>query len=139
MKRKNKRNEPLFYSNKEICKLLNIKPHILDYWEKRIPEIKSHKIGKRKFFKKEDLEILFKIKKLLDEGYTLEGVRKKLFLPKGDTKIKKQERASPSLFPELSIPSLSKDLTEPSSSKSENLKRILKEVLEELKKIYKSL
>lgn len=138
MKRKDKKDAPLFYSLKETCRLLNIKPHILDYWEKRIPEIKPHKIGKRKFFKKEDLEILFKIKKLLEEGYTLEGIRKKLF-SKDEAKIKKQERASPSLFPDLSPPPPSKIIPEYTLNRSENLKKILKEVLEELKEIYKSL
>lgn len=137
MKRKDKKNAPLFYSLKETCRILNIKPYILDYWKKRIPEIKTHKIGKRKFFKKEDLEILFKIKKLLDEGYTIEGIRKKLFFSKEDTK--KKERASPSLFPEISPPLPSKTIAKNILNRSDNLQRLLKEVLKELKEIYKLL
>ncbi len=138
MKGKNKKDEPLYLSQKEVCKLLNIKPHILDYWEKRIPEIKPHKIGKRKFFKKEDLEILFQIKNLLEEGYTLEGIRKKLFPSLKEAKIKKGERVSHALFPELMLSS-SLELSESQSFKKENLKKLLKEVLENLKEIYKSL
>lgn len=138
MKGINKKNVPLYYSLREVCKLLNIKPHNLEYWERRIPEIKSHKIGKRKFYKKEELEILLQVKKLLEEGYTLEGVRKKLFSLK-DRQIKKKERAGPGLFPELVAPSSSLSFPESSFNKRENLKKILKEVLEELKEIYKIL
>ncbi|MGB9761794.1 MAG: MerR family transcriptional regulator [Caldimicrobium sp.] len=139
MKGKNKKDEPLYFSLKEVCKLLNIKPHILDYWEKRIPEIKPHKIGKRKFFKKENLEMLFQIKNLLEEGYTLEGIRKKLFPSPKEAKIKKRERASPALFPELTLPPSYSYLSESQPLKKENLKKLLKEVLEDLKEIYKSL
>ncbi|MFN3504710.1 MAG: MerR family transcriptional regulator, partial [Caldimicrobium sp.] len=77
-KEKNKEYEPLFIPLKEVCKILSIKPHVLDYWIKRIPEVKPVKIGKRKFFKKEQMELLTQIKKLLEEGYSLEGIRRKL-------------------------------------------------------------
>jgi DNA-binding transcriptional MerR regulator len=68
----------LYISFSEVAKQLNIKPHILRYWEKRIPQLKTRKISNRKFFKKSQVEIIFRIKKLLEEGYTLEGIKRLL-------------------------------------------------------------
>lgn len=137
MKRVNKRDEPLYFSVKEVCKLLQIKPHILDYWEKRFPEIKPHKIAKRNFYKKEQLELLFQIKKLLDEGYTLEGARRKLF--SAASNIEKVSTAQ-ALFPELKTTSKAPSKNVASSSEREKkLKKILDELLQELKEIYHSL
>jgi DNA-binding transcriptional MerR regulator len=83
--------------------------------------------------------MLFQIKNLLEEGYTLEGIRKKLFPSPKEAKIKKRERASPALFPELTLPPSYSYLSESQPLKKENLKKLLKEVLEDLKEIYKSL
>lgn len=123
-KEKNKEYEPLFIPLKEVCKILSIKPHVLDYWIKRIPEVKPVKIGKRKFFKKEQMELLTQIKKLLEEGYSLEGIRRKLF-------------SYAPLFPELKLPSKrEKVLSFKNAGKEENLRGILEEILKELKDIY---
>lgn len=137
MKRVNKRHDPLYFSVKEVCKLLQIKPHILDYWEKRFPEIKPHKIAKRNFYKKEQLELLFQIKKLLDEGYTLEGARRKLFSSQSTAE---KATIAPVLFPELkTTPKAPSKNVVSSSKREEKLRRILDELLQELKEIYHSL
>lgn len=144
MKReRNKKNEPLFFSIKEVCRILSIKPHVLDYWEKRFPEIKPFKIGKRNFYKKEQIELLSQIKKLLDEGYSLEGIRKKFFHTKKEKKkelSREKLQESVPLFPELKIP-VSKPLKSfpEEISKEDFLKKTLKEVLRELKAIYQLL
>ncbi|MFN3567730.1 MAG: MerR family transcriptional regulator [Caldimicrobium sp.] len=123
-KEKNKEYGPLFVPLKEACKLLSVKPHIIDYWIKRIPEIKPVKVGKRKFFKKEQMELLIQIKKLLDEGYTLEGIRKKLF-------------SYATLFPNLELPSKKERILPfKKYSKETDLRGLLKEILKELKNIY---
>lgn len=138
MKRRSEKNVPLFLSTKEVCKLLQIKPHILDYWEKRFPEIKPYKIGKRNFYKKNQLEILLQIKKFLEEGYSLEGIRKKLFVGG-----KGQERHKEGTSSQLLDIKITKELTSSISSenfkKEEKWRKIIEEVLEELKALYKSL
>ncbi|MFN4196758.1 MAG: MerR family transcriptional regulator [Caldimicrobium sp.] len=128
-KERNKEYEPLFVPVKEVCKLLGVKSHIIDYWIKRIPEIKPVKVGKRKFFKRDHIELLLQIKKLLEEGYTLEGIRKKLF-------------SYVTLFPELELPSKKKEekiLPFKKTLKEEDLRGMLKEILKELKNIYELL
>ncbi len=142
-KEKNKKKDPLFFSIKETCQILHIKPHILDYWIKRFPELKPHKIGKRNFYKKEQIELASQIKKLLDEGYSLEGIRRRLFPSKRETKreikkeasVEKTEMFTP-LFPELKIPYSKEIRTHSGEDKEENLKRLLREVLKELKALY---
>ncbi|MCS7200369.1 MAG: MerR family transcriptional regulator [Caldimicrobium sp.] len=138
MKRGNKKNVPLFLSTKEVCKFLQIKPHILDYWEKRFPEIKPHKIGKRNFYKKSQLEILLQIKKFLEEGYSLEGIRKKLLVvDKGQDRVKEE---TSSLFPDIKITKkVTSKISLESFKKEEKWRKIIEEVLEELKALYRSL
>uniref|UniRef100_A0A7C4JQG6 MerR family transcriptional regulator n=1 Tax=Thermodesulfobacterium geofontis TaxID=1295609 RepID=A0A7C4JQG6_9BACT len=74
----NKEEEGLYISFSEVTKLLKVKPHILIYWEKKIPQLKPYRIANRKFYKRNQVNLLLKIKELLDEGYSLEGIRKNL-------------------------------------------------------------
>lgn len=111
--------ETLYIPLSKVVKLLKIKPYILYYWEKRIPQLKPYRISNRKFYKKEQLKLLFEVKTLLEKGYTLEGVKK--LLQQKDTK---KDLLTSSIEP---------------SSREKLLERILKEVLEELKNIYQTL
>jgi len=103
-------NNGLYISFTQAAKLLKVKPHVLLYWERKIPQLKPHRIANRKFYKKDQLNLLIRIKDLLEEGYSLEGIKK----------IMKKE---------LSF--------KPSTEKDP--KKILKEVLQELEEIYKKL
>jgi len=141
MKKSANSHAPLYISANEVCKILRIKPHILDYWEKKIPEIRAKRIGRRKFYKKEDLELLLKIKKLLEEGYSLEGISKKL---KEFSYQKERPPTSPShetpLFPELlKTFTKKKSASLKETPSTEHLKNLLQEVLKELKEIYQRL
>ena len=73
-----KANEPesLYVNATEVAKLLGIKLHILYYWEKKIPQIRSKRVGHRRFYHRDQVELLFKIKELLEEGYSLSGIAK---------------------------------------------------------------
>lgn len=73
-------NERLYYPISEVCKMLDLKPHVLRYWETTFPMLNPHKnkAGNR-VYRPGDVRTLQYIKKLLyDEGYTIEGARKKL-------------------------------------------------------------
>ncbi len=121
MKQAKKRDESLYVPLSEVAKTLDIKPHVLYYWEKKFPQLKPYKIAQRKFYKKEQIGLLKTIKEMLEEGYTLEGIKK--ILEKGKTTLSAYKK-SQSFKKEL----LKKDHEE-----------LLKEVLNELKEIYKSL
>jgi DNA-binding transcriptional MerR regulator len=73
-------NERLYYPISEVCRMLDLKPHVLRYWESAFPMLNPHKnkAGNR-VYRPGDVRTLQYIKRLLyDEGYTIEGARKKL-------------------------------------------------------------
>ena len=73
-------NGKLFYKIGEACKVLDIQPYVLRYWETEFPALAPSKSrsGQRVYSEKE-LAIIRRIKQLLyDEGYTIAGAKKKL-------------------------------------------------------------
>lgn len=70
----------LFYKIGEACKLLDIQPYVLRYWETEFPFLSpgKSKSGQRVYSAKE-IELIRRIKALLyDEGYTIAGAKKRL-------------------------------------------------------------
>jgi DNA-binding transcriptional MerR regulator len=77
---RSKDNGKLFYKIGEACKVLDIQPYVLRYWETEFPALAPSKSrsGQRVYSEKE-LAIIRRIKQLLyDEGYTIAGAKKKL-------------------------------------------------------------
>ncbi len=69
-----------YYTIGEVSNLLQIKPHVIRYWETEFPQLKPKKTpgGNRKFTEN-DIEIIKKISDMLHrQKYTIEGTRKKL-------------------------------------------------------------
>lgn len=62
----------------ELSKELNIKPHILRYWEDQFGMLQPLKrAGSRRHYRPEDVEMVKTINRLLNEdGYTIKGARK---------------------------------------------------------------
>jgi len=78
--KKKAREERIYYSIAEVSEMLGVKPHILRYWEEGFEAVRPRRTprGVRRY-RKEDVEILGRIKRLLwTEGYTIEGARKRL-------------------------------------------------------------
>jgi DNA-binding transcriptional MerR regulator len=70
----------IYYKIGEACKVLDIQPYVLRYWETEFPSLAPTKSssGQRVYTEKE-LEVIRRIKVLLyDEGYTIAGAKKKL-------------------------------------------------------------
>ena len=70
----------LYYKIGEACKLLDIQPYVLRYWETEFPDLSpdKSKSGQRVYAEKE-IELIRRIKELLyDEGFTIAGAKKKL-------------------------------------------------------------
>jgi DNA-binding transcriptional MerR regulator len=72
--------ERVFYRIREVCTLTGLKPHILRYWEQEFRDLKPVKSTKgQRLYRKEDLEAIFTIKKLLyEKRYTIDGAKKYL-------------------------------------------------------------
>ena len=70
----------LYYKIGEACKLLDIQPYVLRYWETEFAALNptKSKSGQRVYGRR-DLAVIRRIKELLyDEGYTIAGAKKKL-------------------------------------------------------------
>jgi len=70
----------LYRSISEVSDMLDVKPHVLRYWETQFSILKPRKnrAGNR-VYRPEDLKVLFRIRELLYERrFTIEGARKKI-------------------------------------------------------------
>ncbi len=64
----------------EVATLLRLQPHVLRFWETKFKQISPLKrSGGRRYYRREDVRLLFAIRDLLYvEGYTLRGAQKAL-------------------------------------------------------------
>lgn len=69
-----------FYSIGEVCDLLNIKPHVLRYWETQFEVLKAPKTrAGNRVYRAPDIKQIALIQRLLhEEKYTIEGARRRL-------------------------------------------------------------
>ncbi|MEO0290369.1 MAG: MerR family transcriptional regulator [candidate division WOR-3 bacterium] len=80
--------EKFYYTIKEVSEITGIKPHVIRYWESQIPALRPKKIRGRRFYTKEEINIINLIKKLhYEERLTIEGVKKKILSMKDKKQI----------------------------------------------------
>ena len=72
--------EKLYFSIGDVCKLLNLEPHVLRFWEKEFPVLSPSKgANGRRMYRRRDVEMIIVIKRLLyEQGFTIAGARKAL-------------------------------------------------------------
>jgi len=71
----------------EVSRLVGVKPYVLRYWESEFPGLRPKRADSRqRVYRREDIEILGTIKKLLyEEKLTIEGAKTRLkAIKKGD-------------------------------------------------------
>jgi DNA-binding transcriptional MerR regulator len=73
-------SERLYYRIGEVSRITGLKPHVLRYWESEFKVIKPFKGGSlQRLYRRKDLDLIQKIKKLLyEEGFTIAGAKKKI-------------------------------------------------------------
>lgn len=81
------KSDDAFRTIGEMSRELNVKTHILRYWEEQFPTLNPLKrAGGRRHYRREDVSLLKTINRLLnDEGYTIKGARKYLSKGSGDS------------------------------------------------------
>ena len=70
--------EKRFYTIGEVASMLELKPHVLRYWESEFEQVSPGRgpKSKQRRYERGDIELLHLIKTLLrDRGYTLAGAR----------------------------------------------------------------
>jgi DNA-binding transcriptional MerR regulator len=93
-------HERLYYRIGEVSRITGLKAHVLRYWESEFKVIRPHKEGSlQRLYRRKDLDLILKIKKLLyEEGFTIAGAKKKIRdlerLENKQTKLKLVDRES---------------------------------------------
>lgn len=79
-RKKEKKEEKLYYSISEVARMTRLEPYVLRFWEKEFPMLKPRKNrGGNRIYQKSDIELVNRIKHLLyKENYTIEGARNRL-------------------------------------------------------------
>ena len=75
-----RRSRRTFYSIGEVCTMLDLKPHVLRYWETQFPALapSKNRAGNR-VYQSGEVELIALIRRLVhDERYTIEGARIRL-------------------------------------------------------------
>jgi len=125
-----------FRTISEASSELNIPAHVLRFWESKFSQVNPVKrAGGRRYYRREDIILLGRIRDLLYvDGYTIKGVQK-LFRERGAPKRKPDE-------PEIEKSEVTSDTVQAearspkNSMKKEELKQILRE-LEDIRAILK--
>ncbi|MBI1908646.1 MAG: MerR family transcriptional regulator [Deltaproteobacteria bacterium] len=72
--------DKLYFKIGEVAKIFSLEPYVLRYWETEFKEIEPIKsrAGQR-LYRKKDVETVSTIRRLLyDEGFTIEGARRRI-------------------------------------------------------------
>ena len=72
--------EEKLYKIGEVCKLAELQPYVLRYWETEFPQLAPGKSGGgQRLYTRAEVDIILRIKELLyKEGFTIAGAKKKL-------------------------------------------------------------
>ncbi len=79
-----KKSADAYRTISEVADMLELKPHVLRFWEKKFVQIKPIKRDSgRRYYRPEDVRVIQQVKDLLyTQGYTVRGVQQ-LFKQKG--------------------------------------------------------
>src|SRR3954453_2895817 len=73
-------DEGRLYKIGEVCKMAEVQPYVLRYWETEFPPLAPNKSGGgQRLYTRREIDIILRIKQLLySEGFTIAGAKKKL-------------------------------------------------------------
>lgn len=68
------------YKIGEVCRVADVQPYVLRYWETEFPALAPNKSGGgQRLYTQHEIDIILRIKQLLySEGFTIAGAKKKL-------------------------------------------------------------
>jgi len=72
--------EDRLYKIGEVCKIADVQPYVLRYWETEFPALAPNKSGGgQRLYTRREIDTILRIKQLLySEGFTIAGAKKKL-------------------------------------------------------------
>lgn len=77
------------YKIGEVCRMADVQPYVLRYWETEFPSLAPNKSGGgQRLYSRREIDIILRIKELLySEGFTIAGAKKKLELETVDGEL----------------------------------------------------
>ena len=68
--------DKMFYTIGDVAATVGVKQYVLRFWESKFPQINPVKRRGRRLYSKQDIEVIFHIKRMLyDMGYTIKGAK----------------------------------------------------------------
>ncbi|MCD6329005.1 MAG: MerR family transcriptional regulator [Candidatus Cloacimonetes bacterium] len=69
-----------YYTMREVCNILDVKPHVLRFWETQFPQLNpKRKEGSNRRYTQKDIQLLKKIQYLLyEKKFKIKGAKKAL-------------------------------------------------------------
>jgi DNA-binding transcriptional MerR regulator len=124
--------DKLYFKIGEVARIAGVEPYVLRYWETEFKEISPVKSRtKQRLYRRKDIDTVIGIKKLLyDEGFTIDGARKKMRESRGEKEAARDESAEASRAGQL--------LLTFENAKDVKFLKQLKKNLEELLKMLES-
>lgn len=93
----------------EVCRMADVQPYVLRYWETEFPALAPNKSGGgQRLYTQHEIDIILRIKQLLySEGFTIAGAKKKLEteLEGGETPKPETPTAAEKAAPKVAKPS----------------------------------
>jgi DNA-binding transcriptional MerR regulator len=73
-------DESRLYKIGEVCRIADVQPYVLRYWETEFPALAPNKSGGgQRLYSQREIDIILRIKQLLySDGFTIAGAKKKL-------------------------------------------------------------
>ena len=127
-----------FRTISEVSTALNVPQHVLRFWESKFSQVRPMKrAGGRRYYRPEDVRLLFGIREFLyEDGYTIRGVQKLLRERGGRALSDRADLKKNAPKPSGEMPTGSELKTRAGfSSPEEERRRALGELLQELEEI----
>lgn len=88
--------DKLYFKIGEVAKMAEVPTHVIRYWESEFVAIKPKRANsKQRLFRRQDVELILKIKSLLHhKGFTIAGAKKVLASGKEINSPEKKEKVS---------------------------------------------
>ncbi|MDG6778409.1 MerR family transcriptional regulator [Thiomicrorhabdus sp. zzn3] len=68
-----------YFTIGEVAELCSLKSHVLRYWEQVFPQLEPSKRSGRRYYQRNDVELILEIRSLLhDQGFTIPGAKARL-------------------------------------------------------------
>ena len=112
------------YKIGEVCRMADVQPYVLRYWETEFPALAPEKSGGgQRLYTQREIDIILRIKQLLySEGFTIAGAKKKL-----DGEL--EGGSIPAAAPALPVAPAPKKTAKRSSNTLQNVKKELQAIL----------